>query len=143
MDERRNTMTEENIIANELDELTDEENKAVDDAAEKIKNDIMTPNGVWMCKLSKPITYNGVEYSELTFNFGKLTGADALNIEDELTAKGKPVFMNETANAQYLILMAVRACEEHIEADAFNPMSIVDFNRIKNKARLFLLGVAV
>lgn len=143
MDERRNTMTEENIIANELDELTDEENKAVDDAAEKIKNDIMTPDGVWKCKLSKPITYNGVEYSELTFNFGKLTGADALNVEDELTAKGKPVFMNETANTPYLILLAARACEEHVNSDAFRSMSIIDFNRIKNKARLFLLGVAV
>lgn len=136
-------MAEENIIDNELDELTDEENKAVNDAAEKIKNDVMTPDGVWKCKLSKPITYNGVEYNELTFNFGKLTGADALNIEDELIAKGKPVFMNETANAQYLILLAARACEEHIGSDAFKPMSIIDFNRIKNKARLFLLGVAV
>lgn len=136
-------MANENIIDNELDELTEEENKAVDDAAEKIRNDVMTPDGVWKCKLSKPITYDGVEYSELTFNFGKLTGADALNIEDELAAKGKPVFMAETANAQYLILMAARACDQNIDANAFNPMSIVDFNRIKNKARLFLLGVAV
>ncbi len=124
-------------------ELTDEENKAVDDAAGKIRNDVMTPDGVWKCELSKPITHNGIEYSELTFNFGKLTGADAVNIEDELSAKGKPVFMNEAANSSYLILMAARACEEHISSDAFKRMSIVDFNRIKNKARLFLLGVAV
>ncbi len=136
-------MAKENIIDNELDELTEEENKAVDDAAEKIRNDVMTPDGVWKCKLSKPITYDGIEYGELTFNFGKLTGADALNIEDELAAKGKPVFMNETANAQYLILMAARACEENIHSNAFGLMGIVDFNRIKNKARLFLLGVAV
>lgn len=136
-------MAKETIIDNELDELTDEEIKAVDDAAEKIKNDETTPDGVWKCKLSKPITYDGVEYSELTFNFGKLTGDDALNIEDELLAKGKPVFMNETANARYLIAMAARACEQYISADAFKLMSLVDFNRIKNKARLFLLGVAV
>lgn len=136
-------MAKETIIGNELDELTDEEIKAVDDAAEKIKNDEMTHDGVWKCKLSKPITYDGIEYSELTFNFGKLTGADALNVEDELLAKGKLVFTAETANARYLIAMAARACEQYISADAFNLMSIVDFNKIKNKARLFLLGVAV
>ena len=136
-------MADKKIIDNELDELTDEENKAVDDAAEKIKSDVMTPDGVWKCELSKPITYNGVEYTELTFNFGKLTGMDALNIEDELIAKGKLVFTSETANAQYLIHMAARACEQYLTPDAFKPMSIVDFNKIKNRARLFLLGVAV
>ena len=35
MDERRNTMTEENIIDKELDELTDEENKAAEVAPER------------------------------------------------------------------------------------------------------------
>lgn len=34
--------------------------------------------------LSKPVLYNGEEITELAFDFDKLTGADALNIEEEL-----------------------------------------------------------
>ena len=34
--------------------------------------------------LTKTVMYNGEEVTELAFDFDKLTGADALNIEEEL-----------------------------------------------------------
>lgn len=137
-------MSTKKIKKTELEEkdeavLEEEDEKAVDAVASELLN----PVGVWKCKLKKPIIYQETEYTELNFNFDKLTGDDALNIENELTARGKPVFMNESANALYLTLMAVRACDEPVDESAFKLLSIVDFNRIKNKARLFLLGVAL
>ena len=45
-------------------------------------------------------------------------------------------------DANYLILMAVKACTKPVGRDFFNKISIVDFERIKNRARFFLAGVA-
>lgn len=126
-----------------LDELTDDENAAVEEAAEMLEKDSEKTDGVFTAELKKPLMYNGKEYTKLTFDFNKLTGADAVNIEDEMAAKGNTIFMNEVASSVYLMTMAARACEEHIPYNALKNLGIVDFNRIKNKARLFLLGVAV
>lgn len=126
-----------------LDELTQEEENAVNNAADEILNDTMSSDGVWSIKLSRPVLYNGTELTELHFNFGKLTGEDALKIEDELVTKGRPTFLNEVASARYLMMIAAKACEEKIMADLFNKMSIRDFNKIKNKTQLFMLGVAI
>lgn len=126
-----------------LDELTNEENSAVDEAAEMLEKDSQKTDGVYTIELKKPLMYNGTEYSKLTFDFNKLTGTDAINIEDELVATGNNVFMNEIASSAYLMTMAARACEEHVTYNTLKKLGIVDFNRIKNKARLFLLGVAV
>ena len=38
--------------------------------------------------LTKTVMYNGEEVTELAFDFDKLTGADALNIEEELVSRG-------------------------------------------------------
>ena len=45
-------------------------------------------------------------------------------------------------DANYLILMAVKACTKTVGRDFFNKISIIDFERIKNRARFFLSGVA-
>lgn len=137
-------MAEKTIGTEEvLDELTNEENAAVEEAAEMLEKDSEKTDGVYTIELKKPLMYNGTEYNKLTFDFNKLTGTDAVNIEDELVARGKNVFMNEVASSVYLMTMAARACEEHVPYNALKNLGIVDFNRIKNKARLFLLGVAV
>lgn len=137
-------MSEKTIGTEEvLDELTNEENAAVEEAAEMLEKDSEKTDGVYTIELKKPLMYNGTEYNKLTFDFNKLTGTDAVNIEDELAAKGENVFMNEIASSVYLMTMAARACEEHVTFNALKKLGIVDFNRIKNKARLFLLGVAV
>ena len=95
-------------------------------------------DSLYTLSLKKPIVYNEKEYSELTFDFEKLTGNDALNIEDELNAVGKmaivPVFSGE-----YLIRMAAKACTEPVGADFFKLLPIRDYNRIRSHARSFLL----
>ena len=46
--------------------------------------------GNYTLKLKKPFTYEGQTFDELNFDFEGLTGDDALAIEDELQAIGKP-----------------------------------------------------
>ena len=89
--------------------------------------------------LTKTVMYNGEEVTELAFDFDKLTGADALNIEEELVSRGKTMYYGD---ANYLILMAAKACTKPVGRDFFNKISIIDFERIKNRARFFLSGVA-
>ncbi len=127
----------------DLDELTDEENAAVDEAVKMLNKDAEKTDGVFILDLRTPLVYNGNEYKSLTFEFKKLKGTDSINIEDELIAKSHNVFMNDTANTRYLITMAARACVEKVPYNGLLELGIIDFNRIKNKARLFLLGVAV
>lgn len=90
-------------------------------------------------RLKKSVMYNGSEITELSFDFEKLTGADALNIEEQLAAKGKLPYAGAVNDANYLILMAAKACTTPVGADFFNRISIVDFERIKSRARFFLL----
>lgn len=46
--------------------------------------------GNYTLKLKRPFTYEGQTFDELNFDFEGLTGDDALSIEDELQAIGKP-----------------------------------------------------
>ena len=114
-----------------MDELV--ENELVDMTNTSVEN---------ILHLTKPVMYNGEEVTELAFDFDKLTGADALNIEEELVSRGKTMYYGAINDANYLILMAVKACTKPVGRDFFNKISIVDFERIKNRARFFLAGVA-
>jgi hypothetical protein len=87
-------------------------------------------------KFGKPFEWEGNTYEELIFDFGKLTGKDALAIENELAAKGKSVIA-PAFSGDYLMCMASRAAG--IGSDAFLAMSIADYNRIRSRARSFLL----
>lgn len=100
-------------------------------------------------KFKKPVTIEGCTIAELTFDFSKLTGADSLAIEDELQTLNKPVIV-PTFSGQYLTRVAARACttalitpdgrERRIGADAIMALPISDYNRIRSKARSFLLA---
>lgn len=89
-------------------------------------------------EFKKPFVYDGNTYEKLTFDWGTLTGRDGLAIENELQALGKPVII-PTLSGEYLLRMAVRACDKPIGADAFELMSLSDYNRIRSSARSFLL----
>lgn len=122
------------------DDLTDEEKAEIDEAAKKI---IELPGNVWKCKLSEPLEYLDEKYDELTFNFRQIKGEDVVNAEDELLRRHLPIYMNNAVNIYYIILIAVRACEQNIDDVALKKLSAVDFNRIVNKTKLFLSGIAV
>ena len=96
--------------------------------------------GVYTHKFNTPVEYNGKQFDELSFDFTKLTGADAMNIEDELQAIGKPAF-SPAMSSRYLTRMAAKACSAPIGIDIFETMPLTDFEKIKNKARNFLLNV--
>lgn len=85
-----------------------------------------------------PFTYEGKTYESLTFDWGKLTGNDALTIENEMQAMGKPVIVPEFSG-EYLIRMAARACTEKVGNDVLRAMPISAYNKVRGAARSFLL----
>lgn len=95
-------------------------------------------SGKYTHVFSRPFKYNDNDIAELAFDFSKLTGADSEEIEHECQLIGKAVLLPQYSGP-YLIRMAVRACTTTgIGADAFDLMSIVDYNAIKKAARDFL-----
>lgn len=110
-------------------------------AKETEKTEITEPeenNSHWLWKLSKPVTYNGEEISELYFNFDKLTGRDAAEIEAELMKLGLLSYYSQLMNVNYITRLAARACEKPIGIDLFDMVSIRDFHVLRNHTQLFL-----
>lgn len=97
-----------------------------------------TGNFTYTHKFRTPFTYMGRTYTELRFDWESLTGQDGLDIEAELQAMGKTVIAPEFSS-EYQVRMAAKACTEKIGSDAFGLMSLSACNKIKGKARSFLL----
>lgn len=83
-----------------------------------------------------PYIHGEKTYEKLTFDFGKLTGGDCLAIETELQMLGKPLIAPEFSG-EFLVRMAARAAG--IGSDVLMAMPMADYNRIRSKARSFLL----
>ena len=87
--------------------------------------------GNYTLKLKRPFTFEGQTFDELNFDFEGLTGDDALAIEDELQAIGKPT-ISPTFSGQFW------------HAGDFGTLQcardIFEFNRVRGKARSFLLA---
>lgn len=120
------TKTNDTVIINPAEFNAAETEAAVIDADTYVHN------------FDEPFIYEGRTFEQLVFNFGKLTGADDIAIENELQALGKPVVVAEMSG-EYLVRMACRACTEKVGADVFTAMKLRDFRKIRNKARSFLL----
>lgn len=108
---------------------------------ENVENTSEEDLSVWTWKLSKPTTYNGEEISELKFNFGKLTGRDGIEVENELMRTGKLAIYGQLSNINYIVGMAARACEKPIGIDLFDMVGISDFNTLRTHAQLFLASL--
>ncbi len=108
--------------------------KEFDTAIEEAKND----SAQVFVKLRKPIEYNGKRYEELSFDFDKLTGRDALAIENEIARLGRAT-MVPALSGDYIVRMAARACTEVIGIDLFDLISLKDYETIKSRARNFLI----
>lgn len=87
-----------------------EKTENMDELVENELEDMTNTSVENILHLTKPVMYNGEEVTELAFDFDKLTGADALNIEEELVSRGKTMYYGAINDANYLILMAVKAC---------------------------------
>ena len=95
-------------------------------------------SSVYTAKLAEPVEYEDKTYTEITFDFGALTGEDALAIESELDLLGKPLIAPEFSG-EYLIRMASRASNPRVGTDFLKQLPIGVFNKIRNKGRSFLL----
>ena len=94
---------------------------------------------VFTVQLRKPLNYNGKTYESLSFDFDALTGADALDVEQELAMK-RIRYTSKSFNDQYAIHITVRACKEPIGVDAFKLLGYHDYVKITTKARNFILS---
>lgn len=118
---------------NNTPQIDEKEMAAAEEAA---KQDTI---GQYTLKLKKPIEYEGKTYEELHFDFESLTGADSIEVENEMQIAGKGVVVVAALNLEYLIRISCRACREPIGHDAFKQMSLMDFNRQRDRARSFFL----
>lgn len=116
---------------NTMEEEIDEAKKQ----AEKEKDSVST----FKLILKKPFVWEGNEYKELDFDWSELTGEEFLNIESEVNAEGYAVITPEFSTV-FLVYMAVRGCKQPIGTDAIKKLPIGPFNRIRSRARSFLLN---
>ena len=101
-------------------------------------NDDSLDANVYTHKFNKPFEYEGRTFSEITFNWDSLTGKDSLAIENEMQSLGKPLLAPEFSG-EYLLRMASRASVEKVGTDFFEALPLSDYNRIRSRARTFLL----
>ena len=130
----------------------DEQGAAVAEEMEreaKAGNDITT----YTHRFSSPFTFHVITkdaikdttVDALTFNWGTLTGADYLKIEDEVLMHGKTLVV-PAFTGLFLCGMAVRACVDRnpdglrtLDQDGMKALPMRDFQKICKKARAFLL----
>ena len=86
---------------------------------------------------AKPFEYSGATYTELTFDFERLTGRDMVSIETEMQMNNEYALAPEISR-NFQSKMAAKAAG--IGSDVLDAMPIKDFNRITNAARDFLLN---
>ena len=93
----------------------------------------------------KPFEFQGRTVTELTFNWGVLTGEDHEAIEGDMLRRGQTL-MVPAFTGPYLTGMAVRACANRdgngiriVDADFLKALSLRDYHKIYFSARRFLL----
>jgi len=123
----------DNLNPNTANAPIDEKELQIAEEEAKVSKD------TFVHKFKKPFEYNGKSYEQFEFDFSSLTGGDSLAVEEELQREGKGVVVVAAFNSEYLIRIAARACLEPISYDAFKYMSLFDYNRIRDRARSFLL----
>ncbi len=123
-------------------------------AAEELEREAKAGNDIttYTHRFSSPFTFHSITedaikdttVDALTFNWGTLTGADYLAIEDEVLMHGKTLVV-PAFTGLFLCGMAVRACTPRnedgirtLDARALKSMPIRDFQTVIQSARSFL-----
>lgn len=128
----------------ELDMTAVEEDAAeAERVAEEARKEEET--GSYTHRFKKPFLWKGHAYDSLTFDWTALSGRDHLEIENELTMKGRTL-VSPAFSGDFLAGMAARACTERdengrrvIDGQAVAEMAMTDFQAITRRARGFLL----
>lgn len=106
-------------------------------AEEVLENSNEKNTGVYIHTFQRPFEYEGKQYQTLTFNFDALTGRDMISIESEMQAMNEYAIAPEISRS-FQEKMAARAAG--IASDILEAMPLVEFNRITNAARDFLIS---
>ena len=89
-------------------------------------------------KLNKEYTWEGKTYTEIAFDFEKLTGQDMIDIEKEMNDAGEFALTAETSPNMCARIAAKAA---NLPLDVVTHLPLMAFNQVKNAARNFLTGV--
>ncbi|MBP0983094.1 MAG: phage tail assembly protein [Oscillospiraceae bacterium] len=92
--------------------------------------------GVYVHKLKKPFTWEGVTYTEFTLDLDGLKGSDLEAVEDEMDMEKKFAMIPEYS-ISYIMKLAARAAKVH--SSVMENLPIRDANIIKNITKNFLL----
>ncbi len=106
---------------------------------EQAKAEAKKAENLFKLKLKKPLSYEGTDYTELSFDFDNLTGRDSLDVERELAMRAIQVAV-PAFSGEYIIRIAAKACTAPVGFDAFEAMSLRDYNRLRGKVRNFLMA---
>ena len=106
---------------------------------EQAKAEAKKAENLFTLKLKKPLSYEGTDYTELSFDFDNLTGRDSLDVERELAMRGIQVAV-PAFSGEYIVRIAAKACAEPLGSDAFESLSLRDYNRLRSKVRNFLMA---
>ncbi len=94
--------------------------------------------GGYAHKFKKPFLWQGKEYTTMHFDFEDLTGGDMIAIEKELAITEGVTVITPTMSGPFLMAMSAKAAG--IGYDMMLAMPIFEANRIRAKARNFLLS---
>lgn len=109
-----------------------------ENALEDAKKESEAVESLVTINFKRTVKYKGETIESLDFDFDKLTGKDAENIENECRRSGN--FIAAPAmQSEYIMRAAAKACTRPIGVDLFDKISINDYNKIRSAARNFLL----
>jgi hypothetical protein len=91
---------------------------------------------VYTLKLSPAFAWEGKTYSEISFNYGALTGEDFTEVDREMKQSGD--FMLTSANTDMGFLYRIAARAAGIGSDVVKKLPADKFNAVLNSARRFL-----
>ena len=86
--------------------------------------------------LKKPFEYEGQTYTEITLDWTKLTGKDAMALEDEMQSEGIRLVANEAVDGKYQLKTAAKA--SGIAENVLRALPIREVQALKNAARQYL-----
>ncbi|MBQ9269666.1 MAG: hypothetical protein IJ206_09145 [Oscillospiraceae bacterium] len=91
---------------------------------------------IFTLTLKEVFEYEDKEYSEIVFDFGKLTGHDALEVEREMQEEGIGFVRNDAYDGGYQMITAAKA--SGVAKDVLLALPFRDCVTIKREARKYL-----
>ena len=101
----------------------------------KVQEKVVENPNVKIIPLKSPLNIDGDLLNEIKLDFGKMTGADVLKIDEELKTEGYANGFNSVADQQICVRLASRA--SGILVDDLTRLGLADFAEVTFSARNF------